>query len=208
MESVEDEDDQCIGKLLDAKKKSSSSNNAAPKSQPKKADASQNLSSRLSLNKISDNICAYMSVYRDPLRIFYESMYQQLPESELAAIWMMESGLLPKEKAKQMFEKKQKKGKISSPAKSVAKRETKPVVVAKKNQTPSPAAAGKKGGNAEGGGGDDVVEDEAFYVSTSRTTLQRFQIRTHPRWHRVSRSKQISDRRISRIRRHPPAVAA
>ncbi|EPS64253.1 hypothetical protein M569_10528, partial [Genlisea aurea] len=47
---------------------------------------------------------------RDPLRIFYESLYEQSPESEMAAIWMMESGLLPLEKAKEVLERKQKKG--------------------------------------------------------------------------------------------------
>ncbi|KAF8022689.1 hypothetical protein BT93_F0262 [Corymbia citriodora subsp. variegata] len=58
---------------------------------------------------------------RDPLRIFYESLYKQIPRSEMAQFWMMESGLLPKDEAKKVFDKKQRKSqaqKLSSPAKS------------------------------------------------------------------------------------------
>ncbi|KAK9136468.1 hypothetical protein Syun_015798 [Stephania yunnanensis] len=60
---------------------------------------------------------------RDPLRIFYESLYQQVPTSEMAAFWMMESGLLPLEVAKKVYEKKQKKNqqlKLRSPIKAVS----------------------------------------------------------------------------------------
>ncbi|XP_057869663.1 uncharacterized protein LOC131076474 [Cryptomeria japonica] len=46
---------------------------------------------------------------RDPLRIFYETLYEQIPTSEMAEFWMMEHGLLTPEKAKKTFEKKQKK---------------------------------------------------------------------------------------------------
>ncbi|XP_030527366.1 protein IWS1 homolog A [Rhodamnia argentea] len=58
---------------------------------------------------------------RDPLRIFYESLHKQIPRSEMAQFWMMESGLLPREEAKKAFDKKQRKSqaqKLSSPAKS------------------------------------------------------------------------------------------
>ncbi|XP_073103177.1 uncharacterized protein [Elaeis guineensis] len=37
---------------------------------------------------------------RDPLRIFFETLYRQLPDNELAATWMMEWGLLPPDEAK------------------------------------------------------------------------------------------------------------
>ncbi|KAI3734376.1 hypothetical protein L6452_13844 [Arctium lappa] len=59
---------------------------------------------------------------RDPLRIFYESLYEQIPTSEMAAIWMMESGLLPRDVAKKLFEAKRKKAqeqKLGSPMKTV-----------------------------------------------------------------------------------------
>lgn len=46
---------------------------------------------------------------RDPLRIFYETLYEQRPTSEMAEFWMMEHGLLSPEKAKKAFNKKQKK---------------------------------------------------------------------------------------------------
>ncbi|KAI3989461.1 hypothetical protein MKX01_022736 [Papaver californicum] len=45
---------------------------------------------------------------RDPLRIFYESLYEQRPDSEMAALWMMECGLLPTNEAKKVSEMKQK----------------------------------------------------------------------------------------------------
>ncbi|KAL9257896.1 hypothetical protein AKJ16_DCAP16617 [Drosera capensis] len=74
---------------------------------------------------------------RDPLRIFYETLYQQVPSSEMASIWMMESGLLPAEEAKEVYERKLKKSRlsrISSPVKAVASRErsAKSVTVKKK----------------------------------------------------------------------------
>nr|KYP53523.1 hypothetical protein KK1_024415 [Cajanus cajan] len=59
---------------------------------------------------------------KDPLRIFYESLHNQVPSTEMSQIWLMESGLLPKDVAMKVYEKKQKKGleKLSSPVKSVA----------------------------------------------------------------------------------------
>ncbi|KAA0063288.1 golgin subfamily A member 6-like protein 22 [Cucumis melo var. makuwa] len=77
---------------------------------------------------------------RDPLRIFYESLHKQLPHSEMAQFWMMESGLLSKEEAKEVFEKKQKKAplqKLSSPMKTVSavKSVTKTAVVKKTVQS-------------------------------------------------------------------------
>nr|GMD96208.1 nucleolar protein 58 isoform X1 [Ipomoea batatas] len=80
---------------------------------------------------------------RDPSRLFYESLYNQLPESNMAAIWMMESGLLSKDEAKEVFEKIKKKAqqqKHISPKKSVKKTTASPVP-AKKTQTPSPAVS-------------------------------------------------------------------
>uniref|UniRef100_A0A453IHV4 Uncharacterized protein n=1 Tax=Aegilops tauschii subsp. strangulata TaxID=200361 RepID=A0A453IHV4_AEGTS len=44
---------------------------------------------------------------RDPLRIFYESLYEQVPDSEMAAFWLMEWGLLPLDVATEVFAKKQ-----------------------------------------------------------------------------------------------------
>ncbi|ESW08086.1 hypothetical protein PHAVU_009G017100 [Phaseolus vulgaris] len=84
---------------------------------------------------------------KDPLRIFYESLYTQIPHSEMSQIWLMESGLLPKEVARKVFEKKQKKcpTKLSSPVKAVSavKSSTKSVTVKKKNPT-SPLSSLKK----------------------------------------------------------------
>ncbi|KAK4751366.1 hypothetical protein SAY87_004848 [Trapa incisa] len=87
---------------------------------------------------------------RDPLRIFYESLYKQLPKSEMAQFWMMESGLLPKEEAKKIFEKKQRKApahRLSSPAKSASsvKRTSQTTATVKKISLPSsPLSSNKK----------------------------------------------------------------
>ncbi|PRQ27520.1 hypothetical protein RchiOBHm_Chr6g0306181 [Rosa chinensis] len=48
---------------------------------------------------------------REPLRIFYESLSQQIPSSEMAEFWMMEHGLLSPERSRRAFEKKQRKQK-------------------------------------------------------------------------------------------------
>ncbi|KAK1362304.1 transcriptional regulator ATRX-like [Heracleum sosnowskyi] len=59
---------------------------------------------------------------RDPLRIFYQTLYEQVPTSEMAAFWMMESGLLPFEKAYEVFQKKlqmKQQQKLASPMKAV-----------------------------------------------------------------------------------------
>ncbi|XP_038897144.1 uncharacterized protein LOC120085300 [Benincasa hispida] len=79
---------------------------------------------------------------RDPLRIFYETLHNQIPHSEMAQFWMMESGLLSKEEAKKVFEKKQKKAplqKLSSPLKTVSavKSVTKTAIVKKTVQSSS-----------------------------------------------------------------------
>ncbi|TKY75250.1 hypothetical protein E2542_SST04017 [Spatholobus suberectus] len=90
---------------------------------------------------------------KDPLRVFYESLYNQVPNSEMSQIWMMESGLLPKDVAMKVFEKKQKRGlqKLSSPVKAVSavKSGTKSVTVKKKSPTsPVPSSVKMKTTNS------------------------------------------------------------
>ncbi|KAK3212982.1 hypothetical protein Dsin_017688 [Dipteronia sinensis] len=46
---------------------------------------------------------------REPLRIFYESLWKQIPTSEMAEFWMMEHGLLSPDRAKKAHERKQRK---------------------------------------------------------------------------------------------------
>ncbi|GJP61006.1 hypothetical protein CLOP_g9510 [Closterium sp. NIES-67] len=46
----------------------------------------------------------------EPLRIFYESLYNQIPESEMAQIWMMEHGLLDEDEARRVLVIKQRRG--------------------------------------------------------------------------------------------------
>lgn len=63
---------------------------------------------------------------RDPLRVFYSTLREQLPESEMAEVWMMEYGLLPADEAQAAFDRKQKRaqaskgpgGKTSTPSKA------------------------------------------------------------------------------------------
>ncbi|CAI0441382.1 unnamed protein product [Linum tenue] len=49
---------------------------------------------------------------REPVRIFYESLSEQIPSSEMAEFWMMEHGLLSPERSKKAYEKKQRKQKM------------------------------------------------------------------------------------------------
>ncbi|XP_061373299.1 uncharacterized protein LOC133315648 [Gastrolobium bilobum] len=84
---------------------------------------------------------------KDPLRIFYETLYKQVPHSEMSQIWLMESGLLPKEVAMKIYQQKQKKGlqqKLTSPVKAATamKSSTKSVTVKKKSRT-SPVSSVK-----------------------------------------------------------------
>ncbi|XP_062165576.1 uncharacterized protein LOC133872077 isoform X2 [Alnus glutinosa] len=85
---------------------------------------------------------------RDSLRIFYETLYKHNPDSEMAQFWMMESGLLSKEVAKKVYEKKQKgstQQKFSSPAKAVATVKRTTVSVSVKKKLPcSPVSSNKK----------------------------------------------------------------
>lgn len=47
------------------------------------------------------NIC----VQGDGIRVFYESLYQQNPNSIMAETWLLKHGLLPFDKAKEVFDK-------------------------------------------------------------------------------------------------------
>ncbi|CAN1163330.1 hypothetical protein LINPERPRIM_LOCUS32602 [Linum perenne] len=85
---------------------------------------------------------------RDPLRIFYETLYEQVPNSEMAQFWMMESGLLPKDLAQKVYEKKLKKknNKLSSPMKRetpTAKKANGSSTATKKKTPPPPSAKSK-----------------------------------------------------------------
>ncbi|KAL9269317.1 hypothetical protein AKJ16_DCAP08952 [Drosera capensis] len=58
---------------------------------------------------------------RDPLRIFYSSLSEQIPSSEMAEFWLMDHGLLSPERAKRAYEKKQrrqKQNRLGTPIKS------------------------------------------------------------------------------------------
>ncbi|CAN0872027.1 hypothetical protein LINGRAHAP2_LOCUS10011, partial [Linum grandiflorum] len=83
---------------------------------------------------------------RDPLRIFYETLYKQVPNSEMAQFWMMESGLLPKDLAQKVYDNKLKKRnhKLSSPMKRVTPTTKKTNGSTATKKKPSPAASSAK----------------------------------------------------------------
>ncbi|KAA8528751.1 hypothetical protein F0562_036106 [Nyssa sinensis] len=136
---------------------------------------------------------------RDPLRIFYETLYKQVPNSEMAAFWMMESGLLSKEVAKKVYEKKQKRNqqqKISSPMKTAVsvKKITHSVTVKKKithsvtvkKKTPSSPVSSQKKKTPEskipskqskkrkvGDGSSEEESDDDFTLVKKITKKQR-----------------------------------
>ncbi|CAK7346193.1 unnamed protein product [Dovyalis caffra] len=74
---------------------------------------------------------------RDPLRIFYETLYEQVPESEMAQFWLMESGLLPLGVAKKVNEMKQKRNKFASPVKAISVTKKTQSATVKKKTPPS-----------------------------------------------------------------------
>lgn len=77
---------------------------------------------------------------RDPGRIFYETLYEQRPDSLMAQIWMMEHGLLPRDEAQRVLVKKGKVA-ISAPAKggSASRRPAAAPVRSKPQAKPSEA---------------------------------------------------------------------
>ncbi|KAI4321650.1 hypothetical protein MLD38_035008 [Melastoma candidum] len=119
---------------------------------------------------------------RDPLRIFYETLYKQIPRSEMAQFWMMESGLLPREEAKKVFEKKQ-KSKFSSPAKSTGSaRRTPQSDSAKKavsstvstvKKTTEVKVSSKQSKKRKGGGGSSDDDSDNDFVLASRVTKRQ-----------------------------------
>ncbi|XP_028792928.1 uncharacterized protein LOC114748654 isoform X1 [Neltuma alba] len=114
---------------------------------------------------------------KDPLRIFYETLYKQAPDSEMAQLWMMESGLLPEELAMKVYEKKQKKGlqsKLSSPLKaatSVKSRSQSVTVKKKTRSTPVPCVVNKKAASTQKQSKKRKVKDDSDTDSDSADEL-------------------------------------
>ncbi|CAL4921775.1 unnamed protein product [Urochloa decumbens] len=113
---------------------------------------------------------------RDPLRIFYESLYEQVPTSDMAAIWLMEWGLLPLDVARKVFEKKQGQ-KFKSPVKTtVSKR--KPTT-----PTKTPASSAMKSISAKNSAGKPTSQkkrkassdsdDDDFMAPKAKTKRQK-----------------------------------
>ncbi|RLN39078.1 ABC transporter F family member 4 [Panicum miliaceum] len=97
---------------------------------------------------------------RDPLRIFYESLYEQIPTSDMAATWLMEWGLLPLDVARKFFEKKQGQ-KLKSPVKTtVSKR--KPT-----SPTKTPASSAMKSVSAKKSAGKPTSQKKRKASSES-----------------------------------------
>ncbi|KAL5729087.1 hypothetical protein ACHQM5_002087 [Ranunculus cassubicifolius] len=105
---------------------------------------------------------------REPLRIFYESLSNQIPSSEMAAFWMMEHGLLSPDRAKKAYERKQKRQqqqRAGTPNKSLPKLNSKP------ESSQKPQAVSKNGGDFKGkkkvvNESDD--DDEEFIVKRQK----------------------------------------
>lgn len=116
---------------------------------------------------------------RDPLRIFYESLYEQVPTSEMAAIWLMEWGLLPVDVAQKVFEKKQGQ-KLKSPVKTTSAKR-RPDTPTKKPQLSSATktnSAVKDSGKTTAqkkrrASSDTDDDDDDFIVSKTKTKMQK-----------------------------------
>ncbi|CAN6290028.1 unnamed protein product [Urochloa humidicola] len=108
---------------------------------------------------------------RDGVRIFYESLYEQVPTSEMAAIRLMEWGLLPLDVAKKVFEKKQGQ-KMKSPVKTIVskRKPTSPTKtpassamksISAKNSAGKPTSQKKRKASSESDDDDDFVAPKA-----------------------------------------------
>ncbi|CAN6307280.1 unnamed protein product [Urochloa humidicola] len=115
---------------------------------------------------------------RDSLRIFYESLYEQVPTSDMAATWLMEWGLLPLDVARKVFEKKQgqklkspvkttvSKRKLTSPTKTPASSAMKSISA--KNSAGKPTSQKKRKASSES---DD--DDDDFMAPKAKTKRQK-----------------------------------
>lgn len=105
---------------------------------------------------------------REPLRIFYESLWKQIPTSEMAEFWMMEHGLLSPERARRAHEKKQRKQKqirLGTPVKPPppSRPSSKP------ESSKKPLLASKNGDvKAKKRINDDSDDDDDFILSSKR----------------------------------------
>ncbi|KAK6939344.1 hypothetical protein RJ641_028875 [Dillenia turbinata] len=148
-EEAEDEDDKSLGPVRENRKKSASSNSKPPPKLKKEENDDHDFQPKKE-RKVYDLPGQKRDPpeERDPLRIFYETLYKQVPGCEMAAFWMMESGLLPKDEAKKVLEKKQKKSQqqnLSSPMKTVVSvRRSSDSVIIKKKTASSPDSTQKK----------------------------------------------------------------
>ncbi|KAK3151060.1 hypothetical protein QOZ80_3AG0241190 [Eleusine coracana subsp. coracana] len=114
---------------------------------------------------------------RDPLRIFYESLYEQIPTSDMAATWLMEWGLLPFDVAKKVFENKQGQ-KLKSPVKTITAKRM-PASPIKKTTPSSAKKTGSTANNAvkatsqkkRKASSDD--DDDDFMAPISKTKRQK-----------------------------------
>ncbi|KAG2542089.1 hypothetical protein PVAP13_9NG568800 [Panicum virgatum] len=98
---------------------------------------------------------------RDPLRIFYESLYEQIPTSDMAATWLMEWGLLPVDVARKVFEKKQGQ-KLKSPVKTTTVSKRKPT-----SPTKTPASSAMKSVSAKNSAGKPTSQKKRKASSES-----------------------------------------
>ncbi|KAI3863608.1 hypothetical protein MKX03_031659 [Papaver bracteatum] len=133
---------------------------------------------------------------RDPLRIFYESLYEQRPDSEMAALWMMECGLFPVDEAKKVYEQKNKNqaqrkiimssspikaASVTKSANSTVKRITKTTTTttsssAKKKPVPEPKTTPKQSASKKRKVDDrssDDDDDSDFETLSNRMTKKR-----------------------------------
>ncbi|KAK1262013.1 hypothetical protein QJS04_geneDACA001119 [Acorus gramineus] len=113
---------------------------------------------------------------RDPLRIFYESLYKQIPNSEMAAFWLMEWGLLSFDEAKKVYEKKIGKAqqlKLSSPVKAVSVKKTSTVSVkvtkVDSASKTTPKASKKRKANQS----SDEDSDDDFTTTTKKVVKKQ-----------------------------------
>lgn len=88
---------------------------------------------------------------REPLRLFYESLSKQIPSSQMAEFWLMEHGLLPPERAKRAFEKKQRKQKQVKTG-TPTKPPPRPITPVKTPSRPLPVASSTKPQQAQRNG--------------------------------------------------------
>lgn len=133
---------------------------------------------------------------RDPLRIFYETLYEKVPTSEMAATWMMEHGLLPPEEAEKVYAKKLRKHQIQkfgSPGKVTPVKKSSTASVKKKVKVTSKTTMTKTKKNLDNSKSGEDCDENTTPSKKSSAVLVKKEVKVTSNTTAKKSKKNLSD---------------